>query len=144
MCISQGSLREAESLGNIQQQTCCEGSIFLSCGSWLNHLQDAVASVSRRPGRQSPIEDACEVREAQTNWSCRYELEPQRQTNQSVPHHLQDSNDRGLQKKLLFFVMALNTHLAQEKYSPQELGPDIEGVIEKSAYQYKSCSFVVM
>lgn len=40
--------------------------------------------------------------------------------------------------------MELNTRLTQEKDNPQELGPDIYRVTEKSAYPYKCCSFVVM
>lgn len=46
MYIRQGSIRETESLENIQQEICFEGSIFLSCGTWLNCLYDADTFVS--------------------------------------------------------------------------------------------------
>lgn len=84
-------------------------------------------------------EDVCEGRGVRTNQ--RNELETQGQTNHSGPRRLQDSHD--LQKKQLFFVTELTTHLAQEKDHPQELGADREGVTEKSAYPPTCCSFVV-
>lgn len=116
-------------------------SVFLNCESHLKHLRDAGASALGLPGRQSKIEVIHEVREAKTNWNL------QVWANTSVSHHLQDSGEGDLQKKLVPFVMKLNTHLAQEKENPQEpqeLGPDIKGFTERSAYQCKCCSSVVV
>lgn len=78
-------------------------------------------------GRQSKVEeDAHEVREARTNWNLQvWAGTTKTDYNQSVSHFLQDSNEGNLQKKLMSFVMQLNTRLTQEKDNPQEPGPDI-------------------
>ena len=138
-------IREAGSLGKIQQEVCFESSIFLHRGSRSNHLHDAIASVWGLPARQAKIADACGVREAKPN--CNLQAWPG--TTKTDGNRVSLSPLLRLQwgwpaEETGALVMKLNTHPAQEEGNPRELRPDFKAVTEKSVHRSKCYSFAVL